>query len=339
MKNPYEALGVSKEASDDEIKKVFRQLAFKYHPDKNPGDKDAEEKFKEISSAYDILNDPEKRKRFDTYGSLDPRATAGGFDPMDFMHHGGFDEWFGFGGKTKKNLNGDNITKNLQIDFMDAAIGTVKTLKIDYPFACSSCKGTGAKDNTSKKQCDTCAGQGKVGQNQGFMHIVSTCNACKGKGFTIIEKCPDCNNGTKIRTDTISVTIPAGIDNGNTMRVAGKGMPSQYNGNNGDLYLRILVSPHKTFKRDGLTIYSEHNIDFIDAILGTKIDVDTIHGRIILKIPAGTQPNGLLKIAEKGIISNEGAKGDHLVGIRISIPTKITEEEKVLLEKFKEMHK
>ena len=344
--NPYEVLGIKKDANEQEIKKAFRELAFKYHPDRNK-DAGAEDKFKEISAAYEILSDPDKKNLYDTTGATSAREAHQNqgptVDPFDiFRRAGGFGDWFDFDnnfGKQqnqRKQVRGQDITRMLEIDFLDAAKGAVKNVSIDYPYACTSCKGTGAEHGTSLQQCTNCGGKGKVGQRQGFMQILSTCQNCKGKGQNILIKCPDCIGGNKTKNETIKLTIPAGIEDGNAMKVAGKGQAGLFGNENGDLYLVISVKSHPKFKRDHTTIYSEQAIDYLDAILGTKVDVETIHGSVTLKIPAGIQPGHILKIKEKGIIKDREAKGDHLVGIKITIPTNLSAEEKTLLEKLRD---
>jgi len=338
MKNPYETLGVSKTASEDEIKKAFRKLAIQHHPDKNPDNPQAEEKFKEVNSAYEILSNPEKRQQYDIYGTIDPRQQAtSGFDPFDIMRGSGIfdDSWFGGFGRKRRGMRGDDIRKSIVIDFMEAAKGCVKNLQVEYPYNCTTCKRTGAKDGKAVKECTTCHGHGKVGRNQGMLQILTTCPSCMGKGKIIVEKCPEClGKGVKHKKETLKVTVPAGLENGTSMRLAGKGMPSPYGTENGDLYIVAKVMPHAKFKRDGLRIYTEEDVNYIDAILGTKINVETIHGVVKLTIPSGTQPGSILKIKGKGIIGNSN-KGDHLVGINVKLPTKLTEEEKDLLEKLK----
>jgi len=337
MKNPYETLGVKKDAEAGEIKKAFHKLALKYHPDKNPDKPEAEEKFKEVNSAYEILSDPKKRLQYDTYGDTDLRNfSATGTDPFehlrDIINHNGF-AW-NHGGRS---VRGDNIRQTIRIDFMDAAKGVIKKLSIDYPFGCTACKGNGSKDGTNLETCATCNGNGKVGQNRGMMQILHTCPTCRGSGSKITESCTECNGrGTKTKNEIIKVTIPAGIPDGITMRLAGKGMPSHYGADNGDLLLSIIISPHPIFKRDGMTIYSEEKISYIDAILGAKIPVETIYGSVKLKVPAGTQPDSILKIAGKGVIRG-AEKGDHLVGIKIIIPKQISQQEEELLTKLKDM--
>lgn len=336
MKDPYKTLGVKRDADAGAIKKTYRKLALQYHPDKNPDNPEAEEKFKEINAAYEVLSDSEKRQKYDTYGDINPRDPTLGNDPFsnirNSMHNSGF--WNMYNGGAR-SVRGDDIQQAIRIDFIDAAKGVVKKLSIDYPYSCTSCKGNGSKDGTSLETCETCKGAGKIGQNRGMMQILYSCPACQGEGSTIIEKCTDCaGNKTKIKNEILKITIPAGINDGTIMRLQGKGMPSHYGASPGDLFLSISISSHPVFNRDGMTIFSEKTIGYIDAILGIKIPVETIHGKVKLKIPAGTQPNSMLKISGKGVIKGK-IKGDHLVGIKVIIPDKISPQEKELLSQLK----
>jgi len=346
MKNPYEVLEIQKGATEKDIKKAYHRLAVQFHPDHNPNDATAEEKFKEISAAYEVLSDPEKRELYDTHGTTDPRAAAPGhdagyIDPLEFIRRaGGFggrtvDDLFGGSPYSKRSMQGQDLQDTINITFIEAAMGANKTIAINYPSKCNFCKGTGAENGTALKQCETCNGQGKIGQRNGFMQILSTCPGCRGKGHTILSKCQHCKNGMEIKTDTLKVSIPAGIDAGSILRLSGKGMPGEGGFESGDMYLRINIIPHAKFKRDGLTVFVEEEIDYIDAILGTKINIDTIHGIMKLTIPAGTQPGSVLKVKEKGIIKNERSKGDHLVGIKVNVPSKLSEDAKSLLEQLK----
>jgi molecular chaperone DnaJ len=341
MNNPYETLGVAKDASDEDIKKAFHKLALQHHPDRNPDNKEAEERFKDISAAYETINTPEKRQTYDMGGRVGSNPFSGGFDPFDFIRNasagGNFNGWFG--GRGGRQTRGDDIQRTIQIDFMDSVLGATKKISVDYPLSCAACKGIGAKDGTALDVCKTCNGQGKMGQSHGFMQIISTCPACKGKGKTIITPCAECTNGIKIQVEALKVTIPAGIDNGTMLRLSGKGMPSQYGFDSGDMFLQIDIAPHQRFQRDGFSIFTTESISYLDAILGTKISVETIHGPVKLTVPPGTQPGSILNIKEKGIIKSEGIKGDHLAGIKVNIPAQLKPEELELLARLKELTK
>ena len=331
--NPYEVLGVAREATEADIKKAFRDLAFKYHPDRNK-ELGAEDRFKEISAANDILSNPDKRRQYDLTGSTSAQPQPGP-DPFDLFRRaqGGFSDWFSYGNNYgQQSTKGEDVSRVLELEFLQAALGIKKEVTIEYPFNCPECKGTGAENGTAIKGCDSCGGRGKIGQQQGFMQILSTCPSCRGAGKTILTRCKECNGGHKIRTETLSVNIPAGVEDGNAIRVSGKGMPGL--SSSGDLYLRINIAPHEHFRRDRLTIYSEREIGYLDAILGTKIEVETIHGPVNVKVPPGIQPGHILKVSGKGIIRGE-EKGDHLIGVKVILPTQITDTERDLLEQLK----
>lgn len=336
MKNPYDTLGVKKDASTEEIKKAYRNLALKYHPDKNPDNPDAENRFKEISAAYDILGDANKRQQYDQYGDVNVRH--GDIDPFEHLRNAGF-PGFGdiFGQHRRQRTKGHDVRQSITIDFMESVKGCDKKISIDYPQACSSCKGNGSENGNSLETCKQCGGMGKIGYNQGFMQILRTCNKCSGKGTIIIKKCKDCSGtGNKFKNEVLKVTIPAGLDDGTIIRLAGKGMPSQYGYDNGDLYLSVLVAPHNKFKRSGNNIVSAETVNYLDAILGTKINIDTIHGNIKLTVPPGTQPNSVLKVKNKGIARDAHHIGDHLVEIKVSIPKKLSDKEKEVLNSLRE---
>lgn len=334
MNDPYNVLGVEKNASAQEIKKAYRKLALQYHPDKNPDNKDAEEKFKEISAAYEILGNTEKREQYDKFGTVGNTNQQPDVDFADIFGNMGFNFADLFGGRRRgQATRGQDLRQTIRISFMDAALGCTKSIEIEYPFECPQCKGDGSKDGENSYECPTCAGSGKVGRSQGVMQILTTCMACGGKGKRVTIPCSACSgNGRQYKKEKIKINIPAGIDSSTTMRIAGKGLPSDFGGQPGDFYLGIQVSPHKRFQRIGTTIVSEEKIDYIDAILGTKIDVETIHGHVSVKIPAGTQPNSKLRIPEKGI-----AKNDHILTVVVNLPKTVSEEQKELLAKLKEM--
>jgi molecular chaperone DnaJ len=333
----YNILGVPQDASDSEIKKAYRKLALQYHPDKNPDNPKAEDKFKEISSAYSVLSDPEKREQYDLYGATGQyqNRNHGGVDPFEHIRRSGlFNDLFG---GYRNNINGDNVRRSIEIDFMEAINGVVKNINLEHFTSCTSCDGNGSKGGKSLEECDVCHGVGKTGRNLGMVQVLTTCSKCSGRGSLIKDKCPNClGSGVKKKSETLKLTIPAGIENGTTMRLAGKGGPSHYGGNNGDLYITLVVRDHDKFKRNGLDILSFTNIDYISAILGDEINVDTVHGRVKLKIPAGMQPGEILKLKKKGIIRQDGSTGNHLVQINVLIPKKLDDSEKDLLTKIKE---
>lgn len=333
-------MGLEKSANEKEIKKAYRDLALKYHPDKNPEDPNAEERFKEISSAYEILSNPQKKQYYDTYGHAGPQSAPrsgvnyddifGGFSGFDF------ESFFGGGRRRRKGpIRGQDYRDRVTISFMDSVKGAEKTISFKRPINCSSCDGTGAKDKNTQ-ECSNCRGSGKVAASQGFMQIVTTCGQCHGKGRIATEKCPDCNDGRKLIEESFKVKIPAGVESGTRMRVQGKGAPSDYGGPPGDLYIDIVVKEHPRFKKRGQDIHSTEEIDYLDAILGSTKDIETIHGTGKLKIPAGTQPESILKIKKKGIISNNKS-GDHLVSIKVKIPNSLSKEQKEFLIKLKEL--
>lgn len=341
MKDLYSVLGVKKDASEQEIKKAYRKLALQYHPDKNPDDSSAEEKFKEVSAAYETLSDPQKRKHYDTYGSTDPHAGVRQNVSWEDLFSGGLgidlEDLFGGSfrrrGSRRTTVKGSDLRQNIEITFMEAIRGCSKNISVQYPYGCPSCNGNGSKDGENLYTCPTCNGSGKVGHRQGVMQVLTTCGACAGRGQRISLECDDCKaTGRKVKQETLKVSIPEGVDDSTVMRLGGKGMPSDFGGPNGDLYLGIRVKPHKKFRRVGDTIVSDEKISYLDAILGTKLNVETIHGTVSVKVPAGTQPNSKLRIQGKGI-----KQGDHIITLSIKIPTKVSDEEKELLTKLKQI--
>jgi len=237
-----------------------------------------------------------------------------------------------------RSMPGEDISKSIRLTFMEAVKGCTKSLKVSYPFECPPCQGNGSKGGKEYKACDACNGQGKVGRKQGFMQMITTCPSCRGQGYKILIACDKCKgSGYQSKDEVLKVTIPAGVDNGMSIRLAGKGMTSPYGGPSGSLYVSMVVSPHSEFERSGpTTIVSEKDVSYLDAILGTKVQVNTIHGKLTMKVPAGTQPESLLRIPQKGVHRGE-EKGDHIVQIKIKLPKKTSKEEKELLNKLKDL--
>ena len=338
----YEVLQVSRTATKAEIKKAFRKLALKYHPDRNPGDKEAEEKFKQINEAYEVLSDDEKRSIYDRFGKAGLEGNvggrSGGFEDI-FSDLNDIFESFGFGGSRRSR---EKIPYNLDllievnIEFKEAVKGVTKTIKYDYLKSCDACNATGAKDGKTKT-CDMCQGKGQVFIRQGFMSIAQTCPTCEGRGYIIEEKCDKCSgNGYISEEAEIEVKIPAGVDNGMRMRVAGKG--NEYKGHRGDLYLEIYVKEDETFKREGNDVFIEVPVFFTAAILGDTVKIPTLtEEEKELKIPAGVEDGKYFVFEGEGIKDiHSNRKGNLIAIIKIVYPKKLNEEQRELLEKLHE---
>ena len=351
----YEVLGLQKGASDDEIKKAFRKMAMKYHPDKNPGDKEAEEKFKEVNEAYSVLSDADKKSKYDRFGhaGVDPNAGFGsaggfggfgGFEDIFDMFGGAFGGGFGGGGQRRANQprKGRDLQKAITITSEEAAFGAKKTIEISKYVACSTCNGEGTKPGTSKKTCPRCNGTGQVATMQrtpfGQFQSVTTCDQCGGSGKIIEEPCPDCRGEGKVRKNvTISVDIPAGVDNESVIPIRGQGEPGINGGPAGDLYIVLNVKPHKMFKRNGADLYLEIPISFDQAALGAEIVVPTLEGKVSYKVPAGTQPGTTFRLRDKGIKHlRREAKGDLYVKVNLEVPTKLNGKQKKAIQHMAE---
>ncbi len=345
----YEVLGVDKGASQDEIKKAYRKLAKKYHPDLNPDDKEgAEAKFKEASEAYDVLGDAQKRQQYDQFGHAAFDQTAGGGYGGGFG--GGFEDFdlgdiFGsFFGGTRSNPNaprrGRDIGYNVTLTFEEACFGVEKDLTINHMERCSSCNGTGAKAGTHPETCPTCHGSGQVRTVQrtplGSFQTTKVCDACGGKGQIIKNPCPDCHGeGTSRKSKKVRVKIPAGIDNGQQVYVRGEGDAGTKGGPSGDLVLNIRVSPHKIFVRQKYDILCDYPISFVQATLGAEVQVPTIDGRVSYNIPEGTQPGTVFRLKGKGVPKlNSNQRGDQYVTIKVEIPKGLNEKQKGILREF-----
>ena len=347
----YEVLGLKKGASDDEIKKAFRKMAMKYHPDKNPGDKSAEEKFKEINEAYAVLSDPDKKDKYDRFGhaGVDPNAGFGGggfgggfggfggFEDIFDMFGGAF-SGFGGGGRSGARRNGprkgSDLQKSLTIDFEEAAFGTKKQIRINKFVKCKTCDGSGAAPGTSKKQCTKCGGSGEVRTAQrtplGTFQSVSPCPDCNGTGEINETPCRDCGGSGRVKENvTISINIPAGVDNDSVIPIKGQGEPGINGGPDGDLYIVINVKPHKLFERRGQDLWLEIPITFDQAALGDDIVVPTLEEKVSYKVPAGTQPGTVFRLKGKGIKSvHSNKKGDLYVKVTLEVPTKLNSKQK-----------
>lgn len=347
----YEVLGVDKNADDAAIKKAYRVLAKKYHPDMNPGDKEAEQKFKEASEAYAILSDPEKRRQYDQYGhaAFDGAGGAGGFDfnSMDFGDI--FGDLFGgmFGGSSRKTSNGpmkgSNVRTSVRVTFEEACFGVEKEIELTLKDECRTCRGTGAKPGTTKETCSKCGGKGQVVFTSqsffGTVRNVQTCPDCGGSGKIIKEKCPDCHgSGYIANKKKIQVSVPAGIDDGQSIRIRDKGEPGTNGGPRGDLLVEVLVQRHPVFQRQDYNIFSTVPISYAVAALGGEILIDTIDGRVAYEVKAGTQTDTKIRLKGKGVptLRNKEVRGDHYVTLVVQTPTKLSFEAKELLKKFDE---
>lgn len=347
----YEVLGISKSASDDEIKKAYRKLAKQYHPDSNPGNQEAEVKFKEASEAYAILSDADKRRQYDQFGHSAFSGGAGGAGGFDFnnMDMGDiFGDIFGdlFGGGRSRRANngpmkGPNLRTGIRITFEEAVSGTEKEIELNLKDECHTCHGSGAKPGTSKDTCSRCGGSGQVVTTQqslfGMVRNVQTCPDCRGTGSIIKEKCSDCyGSGYVTNRKKIEVSIPAGIDNGQSIRIRDKGEPGTNGGERGDLLVEVTVTRHPIFQRQDYDIYSTVPISFPVAALGGDIKIATVDGDVLYTVKAGTQTDTKVRLRGKGVptLRNKSVRGDHYVTLVVGVPTKLTSEQRDLLQKY-----
>lgn len=350
MADYYQILGVSRDVDKEEIKRAYRRLARKYHPDvnKEPG---AEEHFKEINRAYEVLSEPELRSRYDRFGEAAVSGGQGGFQDFDMNTNFAdiFESFFsgfsggmgGQGARRRGPVRGDDLRTDLKLDFKEAVFGGDKEIRINHLETCATCSGSGAKPGTRPRTCSTCSGSGQVRRATrtpfGSFTQVSECPTCNGTGQVIEDKCEDCSgNGNKQVTKKLKITIPAGVDNGTRLRVSGEGDSGKRGGVPGDLYVYLFVNEHSEFRRDGINVLSDVKISYLQAILGSRIEVSTVDGQEELMIPPGTQPNTVLKLENRGVprLGNPVSRGDHLITILVDIPTRITAEEREQLEKL-----
>ncbi len=349
----YELLGVPRSASPEEIKRAYRRLARKYHPDVNK-EEGAEEVFKEINRAYEVLSEPEMRSRYDRFGEAGVGGAAGGAGFQDFSDMGGFADIFetffgGFGGasqgaRRRGPARGDDLRFDLKLNFKEAVFGGEKEIKISHQETCNTCSGSGAKPGTRPTTCTTCGGSGQVRRTTrtpfGSFAQVSTCPTCSGTGEMVEKRCETCGgSGHRQESKKLKITIPAGVDNGTRLRVSGEGDAGQRGGPAGDLYVYLFVEEDAHFRRDGINILSDLKITYLQAILGAKIEVDTVDGNVAMEIPPGTQPNTVLTLENRGVpkLGNPVSRGDHLLTIQVQIPTRLKPEERELIEKLAEL--
>lgn len=342
-KDYYDLLGLNRNVSEDEIKKAYRKLALKYHPDRNPGDKQAEERFKDVSEAYQVLSDPQKRTQYDQFGHAafgDGGPFAGGFDftaGFEDVFGDIFGEFFGGTSRRRSRARGEDLRYNLTLTFEEAVNGTEKKIKIPRQGPCETCHGHGAKPGTAPQTCPMCRGKGQVSFQQGFFSVSRTCNQCHGHGTIIKDPCTTCSGTGRLRKlHTLSIKIPAGVDTGSRLKLRNEGESAPTGGGApGDLYVVIQVESHPIFVRDNLDIVCDVPISFVQAALGAEIDVPTLDGKVKMKIPGGTQSGKVFRMKGKGVKDVQGyEQGDQHVRVIVETPTHLTPRQKELLKEF-----
>jgi molecular chaperone DnaJ len=360
-KDFYRELGVSSDAGDQEIKKAYRKLARELHPDANPGDAQAEARFKAVSEAYGVLGDPDKRKQYDEArrlfgsGGFRPGGFGGGTGSFDFSDlfggqqqagaSGGIGDIFGnlsnlFGrrGTTTsagRPRRGADVETEVRIDFVEAVKGATVPLRLSSPSTCDTCKGSGAKPGTTPRTCPTCAGAGLVSRSQGAFAFSEPCRDCRGSGRIVDDPCPECGgDGVSTKSRTLTVRIPAGVDDDQRIRLAGQGEPGTGGGHTGDLYVRVHVTPHPVFGRSGNDLTLKVPVTFTELALGTTLEVPTLDGKVALRVPPGTSSGRVLRVRGKGIVRKDGQAGDLLVTLQVSVPAKLDDSAKAALEAY-----
>ena len=340
----YEILEVSRSASDSDLKSAYRRLALKYHPDRNPGDHHAEEKFKEAAEAYEVLRDPRKRKIYDQYGHQGLEGNGfsgfGGFEDIFSSFGDIFEDFFGFGGQKRSRRShvqrGNDLRYDVTLSFMEAAFGTETEIELDKRATCTSCEGSRCKPGTYPETCAQCGGRGQVTRTQGFFSVSTTCSSCNGQGQTIPSPCPDCTgSGQTIVNKKVMLKIPAGVDSGSRLRLTGEGEAGSFGGPPGDLYIFIHVKPHEFFERNDTDVICRIPISFVQAALGDKIKVPTLTDEKEFQIPKGTQPGAYFRFPGEGIPSlRNKRRGDQIIQVDIKTPTNLNKKQESLLQEF-----
>ena len=339
----YEVLGVDRNASDSELKKAYRKLALKFHPDRNPGDRAAEEQFKEAAEAYDVLRDANKRQIYDQYGHQGLEGSGfsgfGGFEDIFSSFGDIFEDFFGFGGGRRSRSRvhrGSDLRYDMQLTFMEAVFGTEKKIDVEKAESCVDCEGSGAAPGTGVETCPQCGGSGQIGRSQGFFTVRTTCTQCRGQGQVIANPCSTCRGqGKVLARKKVSVRIPAGVDNGSRLRLTGEGEAGAYGGPHGDLYVFIHAENHEFFKRDDTNVLCQIPVSFVQAALGDTVSIPTLQGETELQIPKGTQPGDVFRVRGEGIPSlRNGHRGDQIVQINVKTPTNLNKKQVALLKEF-----
>lgn len=342
----YEVLGVERNATDDELKACYRKLALKYHPDRNPGNDEAEEKFKEAAEAYGVLHDAQKRGIYDQHGHRGLEGTGfsgfGGFEDIFSSFGGIFEDLFGFGsqrGSRTRAQRGSDLRYDLTLSFMEGAFGLEESIDIEKMEVCPNCEGSACEPGTAPETCRQCQGSGQVSRNQGFFTVRTTCPHCRGRGQSIANPCTECRGAGQVAVNKrVSVKIPAGVDTGSRLRLTGEGEVGSHGGPPGDLYVFIHVEPHEFFERNDTDIICRLQVSFVQAILGDRITVQTLEGKQKLEIPKGTQPGDVLRLKGMGIPSLRGGRrGDQIIQINIKIPGSLTKKQVTLLRQFEKL--
>jgi molecular chaperone DnaJ len=342
----YETLGVARDASTDDIRKAYKRLAMKHHPDRNPGDAQAEVRFKEVKEAYEILSDQQKRAAYDRFGHAGvnggPGGGAGGFDDLNDVFNDIFSDFFGGrragGGRRAQMMRGADIGYELELELEEAVFGT--TVEIDVPsmVECETCDGSGAEPGSTPETCDTCAGRGQVRVQQGFFSLQQTCPHCRGRGVRITDPCRKCHGQGRVeRTRMLSVKVPPGVDDGDRIRLSGEGEAGRNGGPSGDLYVEVRIKEHPIFSRDGRDLHCEIPVSYATAVLGGQVEAPTLSGPVSLKVPVGTQAGRVFRLSGKGVRPvRGGVTGDLYCRLTVETPVNLTGHQKDLLRKFDE---